>query len=94
MKKDLPKMKVTHLNDLLKVFDVLFMKPMTMKEVDLATGVMRESVCRHVDTLRKSDKLFKVGIKTCTVTGYPYVSTWSTNPKFKPRENQLKLFEI
>ena len=34
-----------------KVYDAFKREPMTMKEADVYTGVMRENICRYVDIL-------------------------------------------
>ena len=75
-----------------RVKQAFFERPMTMKEVDKETGIMRENVCRYCRVLRHQNNLFPIKKRRCTVTGYPTVWEWTTNPKFIPKEIQLKLF--
>lgn len=74
------------------VFNAFFESPKTMKEVDKETGVMRESICRHVKTLRASNKIVLVGYRKCKETGHGKVGIYTTNPDLFPLSNQLKLF--
>ena len=77
---------------LVKVHNAFMVKPMTMKEADIFTGVMRERICRHVDTLLEQGRIAIVRKRKCTVTGYPYVNEYTANPYLFPKTNQLKLF--
>tara|TARA_R110002096_G_scaffold425755_2_gene634711 strand:- start:2804 stop:3115 length:312 start_codon:yes stop_codon:yes gene_type:complete len=77
---------------LLTVYNAFMVRPMTMKEADVYTGVMRESICRHVDTLLEQGRIAIVRKRKCTVTGYPYVNEYTANPYLFPKSNQLKLF--
>ena len=79
--------KDKHLVELEKVYKSLFEKPQTMKEVDKAIGVMRESICWYCRSLRKANKLFKVRQRKCTVTGYPHVWELTTNPAKAPKHS-------
>jgi len=74
------------------VYRAFWDKPMTMKEVDKATGIMRENICRHCGTLRKANLIYVVSRRRCSVTGFPSVTEWTTNPDLAPPDNQLKLF--
>ncbi len=75
-----------------RVYAAFFAKPMTMKEVDVETGIMRESVCRHCKKLRDQDKLFAIRKRRCTITNYPTVTEWTTNPDLAPKDDQLSLW--
>ena len=77
---------------LLKVYNAFKVKPMTMKEADVFTGVMRESICRHVGTLLEQGRIAVVRRRRCTVTGYPYVNEYTADPDLFPKSNQLVLF--
>jgi hypothetical protein len=74
------------------VHQAFFERPRTMKEVDTKTGVMRESICWYCRALRKTGRLFRVRKRKCTVTGHNYVWEWTTNPRLKIDDGQLRLF--
>lgn len=84
--------KDKRIKELNLVYDAFFNKPLTMKEVDKLTGVMRESICWYCKALRESNRLYKVRKRRCTVTKYNDVWEWTTNPDLKPENNQLELF--
>lgn len=75
-----------------KVYIAFFESPKTMKEVDVETNVMRESICRYVRTLRLEKRIEILRKRKCTITGNCYVNEYTTNPDLFPRSNQLKLF--
>lgn len=85
---------ITFNADLEKVYNALKVKPMTMKEIDVYTGVMRESVCRHINTLLEQNKIAIVRERKCSITGYPYVNEYTTDKSLFPKSNQLNLFEV
>ena len=81
-----------HFTDQLnKVYWAFYENPKTMKEADKFTGVMRENICWYCRTLRKQERLFKIGKKICNVTKHP-AAVWTTNPALVPKSNQLQLF--
>jgi len=80
-------------NQLQRVYQSFFDQPQTMKEVDVSTGIMRENVCRHCKVLRESNRLAPVKKRRCTITGYPYVTEWTSNPDLMPPDLQLSLFD-
>lgn len=86
--------KNKRLAELEKVKVALFEKPQTMKELDKAIGVMRESICWYCRTLRKNNQLFKVRRRRCAITGYPHVWELTTDPNktLSPTSSQLNLF--
>jgi len=47
---------------LTKVYKAFAEKPMTMKEADVYTGVMRENICRYIDILFEQGKIQSIGI--------------------------------
>ncbi|TRO65492.1 hypothetical protein [Christiangramia sabulilitoris] len=67
-------------------------QPMTMKEADVYTGVMRENICRYVNTLLKEERLAILKKRRCSITGYPSVNEYTADPELFPKSNQLKLF--
>lgn len=75
-----------------RVYLALKESPMTMKEVDIYTGVMRENICRYIDTLFEQGKIAILRKRKCTVTGYPYVNEYTADPDLFPKSNQLKMF--
>ena len=77
---------------LLKVYNALKVKPMTMKEVDIHTGIMRENICRHIDILLQQGRIAVIRKRRCAVTGYPYVNEYTGDPDLFPQSRQLKLF--
>lgn len=80
-------------NDQLNVvYNAFFEAPKTMKEVDKETGIMRESICRHVKTLRARNRIALVGYRKCKVTNHNKVGIYTTNPEMFPKSSQLELF--
>lgn len=77
---------------LAKVYKAFTEKPMTMKEADVYTGVMRENICRYVDELLEQGRIAIVRKRKCTITGYPYVNEYTGNPDLFPQSNQLEIF--
>ncbi|EAP87880.1 hypothetical protein [Croceibacter atlanticus] len=74
-----------------QVYTALMAKPMTMKETDVYTGVMRENICRYIGTLREEGRIALVRKRKCTITGYNNVGEYTANPDLFPVSNQLKL---
>lgn len=85
--------KDKHSAELHQVYLYLFRHSATMKEVDRATGVMRESVCWYCRKLRKRDLLYIVGKRLCKVTKHLAIE-WTTDPKKVPKSDgtQLNMF--
>jgi hypothetical protein len=82
-----------HLSDQLsRVFDAFYEQPRTMKETDIATGVMRENICWYCRTLRKENKLFPIRKRYCKVTNHRAFE-YTTNPSLVPENLQLSLFQ-
>tara|TARA_R100000935_G_scaffold21876_4_gene40474 strand:- start:22196 stop:22462 length:267 start_codon:yes stop_codon:yes gene_type:complete len=77
---------------LARVYKAFTEKPMTMKEADVYTGVMRENICRYVDTLLEQGRIAIIRKRKCTITGYPYVNEYTGNPDLFPQSNQLEMF--
>lgn len=75
-----------------KVYKAFMERPMTMKEADVYTGVMRENICRYVDTLLNQERIAIRRKRRCNITGYPSVNEYTGDPKLFPRSNQLKMF--
>lgn len=76
---------------LIRVYNALKNKPMTMLEADKDTGVMRSNICRHLAKLRKQNKIAITRKRRCSITGY-LVSEYTGNPDLFPRSKQLELF--
>ena len=79
-------------NQIKTVYEAFRHKPMTMKEVDSYTGIMRENVCRYVSDLMESGLIAIRKRRRCSVTGYPMVNEYTGNPDLFPESNQLTLF--
>lgn len=91
--KDFKQAKDNHFKaQIRRVYEALKYKPMTMKETDVYTGVMRENICRYIDTLFEQGKVAIIRKRKCNVTGFPYVNEYTTNPDLFPKSNQLKMF--
>lgn len=73
------------------VYQAFTEKPMTMKEADVCTGIMRENICRYVNTLLESGRIAIIRKRKCTITGYPYVQEYTGNPDLFPQSNQLTI---
>ena len=74
------------------VYNALKVKPMTMKEVDVYTGVMRENICRYFDLLLKQGHIAVIRRRKCNITNYPYVNEYTANPDLFPKSIQYDLF--
>lgn len=80
-----------HLSDqLTRVYDSFFNEPQTMKEVDRATGIMRENICRYCRVLRKDNRLYPIRKRLCRVTKHR-ATEYTTDPAKAPNNPQLKL---
>lgn len=77
---------------LVTVYNALLIKPMTMKEVDVYTGIMRENICRYIDTLIEQGRIAMTKKRKCTITGHNHVMEFTANPELFPKSNQLELF--
>jgi len=75
-----------------RVYDALKEKPMTMKEADVYTGVMRENICRYVSELMESGLIAIRTKRRCSVTGHSNVNEYTGNPDLFPKSNQFDLF--
>lgn len=75
-----------------KVYQAFKEKPMTMKEADVYTGVMRENICRYVDMLIEQDRIAIRKKRKCSVTGFNNVNEYTGDPSLFPKSNQLKMF--
>jgi predicted transcriptional regulator len=79
-------------NQLNKVLKALKQKPMTMKEVDVYTNVMRENICRYIRTLLIENRIAIIRKRKCSITGFSMVNEYTANPDLFPKSNQLKMF--
>jgi hypothetical protein len=75
------------------VYNAFKEKPMTMKEVDVCTGVMRENICRYVDLLLEQGNIALLRKRKCSITGYPYVKEYTANRDLFPKPIQYDLFD-
>jgi hypothetical protein len=74
------------------IYNAFYEYPKTMKEVDAETNIMRENICRYVNTLRNENSISLVGYRKCKITGHNKVGIYTTDPKLFPKSNQLELF--
>ena len=76
-----------------KVFRTWESGVFTMKMVSVMTEIDRANICWIVDELRQSNRIYFVKTGKCKVTkskaGY-----YSTNPEFKPFDNQYRMFDF
>lgn len=74
-----------------RVYQAFLKSPMTMKEADVQTGIMRENICRYVRALRLNNRIAKIKRRRCKVTKS---MAWelTTNPELFPINGQLTLF--
>jgi len=75
-----------------RVYKALLVNPMTMKEVDVKTGVMRENICRYISTLLEQNKIAIVRQRKCIITKSNNVNEYTANPDLFPKSNQYKMF--
>ena len=74
------------------VYKAFYEKPLTMKEVFVQTGVLREFICWYCRELRQTGQLYFIRKRKCTITGR-IVKEFTTNEKFVPEfPKQLTLF--
>ncbi|ASV77961.1 hypothetical protein M2T70_04735 [Elizabethkingia anophelis] len=74
------------------VFDAFLQKPMTMKEVDIQTGIMRENICRYVKNLRNTGRIAILRQRICKITKHK-ANEYTTDPKLFPKPQQPTLFD-
>ncbi len=74
------------------VYSAFIEKPMTMKEVDIETGIMRENICRYVDILLEKGLIAIIRKRRCKITRHTLVNEYTGNPALFPKSNQLDLF--
>lgn len=79
-------------NQLRKVYRALLHKPMTMKEVDVNTGVMRSNICWYFAELLKQERIAVIRQRKCSITGHSKVNEYTANKDLFPMSNQLELF--
>ena len=60
-----------------RVYEAFKVKPMTMKEVDVYTGIMRENICRYVSQLLELGLIAISKKRRCSITGYPKVNEYT-----------------
>jgi len=63
----------------------------TMLEVAFELNILRANICRYVDDLKKSDRIYLVGYRLCSISKHT-AGIYTTNPENKPEDNQLKMF--
>lgn len=81
-------------NQKIKVFETLKTEPLTMLEISNLTNIRRANICRYVNEMEKKGIVAQVGVRKCTISGYPFVGEYSSDPDLFPVDNQLKLFSL
>ena len=81
-----------HKAQLKRVLEALRNSPMTMKEVDVYTGIMRENICRYISELMEAGLISIRKKRRCSITGYSNVNEYTGNPNLFPKSNQLRMF--
>lgn len=79
-------------NQLEVVYETLLVEPMTMKELDVHTGIMRENICRYIKKLRDNGMVQVIQLRKCKITGHSNVMVFSANSSLFVETNQLSLF--
>lgn len=74
-----------------KVYDTFYQQPLTMKEADGVSGIMRESICRYCKVLKERNQLHVAGKRLCSVTQH-MATLYTSNYELLPPSRQLKLF--
>lgn len=81
-----------HSDQISRVYKAFLLSPMTMKEADVFTGIMRESICRYVSKLKKQGKIELIKKRYCRITRH-LAGEYTTDPKkFPQRPKQQTLF--
>ena len=71
------------------VFNEFYREPLTMLEVSNELNIFRANICRYVDEWEKRGLIRFVVKRKCTISGYPFVGAYTTNPEYFPEDNQL-----
>lgn len=75
------------------VFNAFLRSPMTMKECDQMTGVMRENICRYVRHFRDRGQIAVIRKRLCAITKHR-ANEYTTNPDLFPKKTkQPTLFD-
>ncbi|HEY9222334.1 MAG TPA: hypothetical protein VIO43_12250 [Lutibacter sp.] len=69
-----------------RVYESLFLRPSTMKEVSIETDIDRSSICRYVVHLRNDNKIVCLRKRFCRITKH-IAGEYTTNPEFFPKLN-------
>jgi hypothetical protein len=77
---------------LVKVYNSLMVKPMTLKETSIYTGIMRSNICRYLSTLREQNKVAVIRKRKCSITSYPYAVEYTADNSLLRKSNQLTMF--
>lgn len=67
-------------------------EPKTMKMVQEETGIERTNFTSLLNSMYKQDAIYKPYFAKCKITGRNGVGYYTTNEKYKPKSNQLNLF--
>jgi hypothetical protein len=84
---------IEKLTDLDKVYNALLQNELTMRQIDLVTGIRQHHVCRRIADLREQGKVGYAGKVKCPSTGRrAWLCTTDRSRFLTPTEQQLELF--
>ena len=75
-----------------KVLKAFANEPKTMKMVQVDTGIERTNFTALLNSMYNNGSIFKPYYGKCPISGRNGVGFYSTNQKYAPKSNQLKLF--
>jgi hypothetical protein len=78
-------------NQIKRVHASFWERPKTMLEVAKELGIERANICWFCKSFREGGNLYPVKMKVCSISKH-WATALSTNPEYKPEDNQLKLF--
>ena len=86
--------KDTHYSQINKTQIAFFDKPKTMKQAYVATGIVREHICRYVKKLSEEGALWLMYKGRCPITHRNGVKFFSSDPEYAAKlPKQLSLFD-
>ena len=83
-----------HLADCQKVFEYFALKPATMFQCEISTGIPRPYICRYVGKLRKSNDIQILKLDRCPISKYDGVQFLTTDKGlFNSQVKEPSLFD-
>lgn len=68
-------------------------EPKTMKMVEVETGIQRTNFTALLNSMYNKDAIYKPYFSKCRISGRNGVGYYTTNQNYKPKSNQLNLFQ-